>query len=210
MAQTYTPTFASTDFADLVLSETIPDNFEALRSMFSGASEPSNPVAYQPWADTATGWLKFRNAGNTAWVQVAPLATDFRLQLAVEGWAAATVSASKTDKLAIVPRAGTIKRIAVLSGAATSSSSGNEWQFVLTKYPASAPGSPVAMFSGTVGTFTALGGVGGGAEMVANAAYFLTPNQNATVADGDVIELTLTKVGSIGNLTTLRVSVSME
>jgi hypothetical protein len=210
MAQDFSLPISPTQYANFALMTTIPNALLALRSCHSGSSAPAATTPYMLWADTTSGWLKIRNAGDTAWLKVAPLATDSVLQLPVEGWAAATVSASKTDKLAIVPRAGTIKRMAVLSGAATTSSSGNEWQFVLTKYPASAPGSPVALFSGTVGTFTGLGGVGGGAEMVANAAYFLTPDQNATVAAGDVLELTLTKVGSIGNLTTLRVGVEME
>lgn len=45
----------------------------AIVSQNSGASEPSTTYAYQPWADTTTGLLKFRNAANNGWVTVGTL-----------------------------------------------------------------------------------------------------------------------------------------
>jgi len=42
----------------------------ALASHSSGATEPATRYAYQFWADTTTGYLKQRNAANTAWVNL--------------------------------------------------------------------------------------------------------------------------------------------
>jgi hypothetical protein len=47
---------------------------QALVSNSSGATAPGTTYAYQWWADTSTGLLKQRNAANSAWVIVGPLA----------------------------------------------------------------------------------------------------------------------------------------
>ena len=46
----------------------------AIVSQNSGATAPATTFAYQFWADTTTGWLKQRNAANSAWLYVSPLA----------------------------------------------------------------------------------------------------------------------------------------
>lgn len=53
----------------------IIDGFNALRSVFSGASEPASAdqVAYMFWADTTAMLLKQRNSTNTAWITVGTL-----------------------------------------------------------------------------------------------------------------------------------------
>lgn len=183
----------------------------ALRTCFSGATEPSPAEAYQLWADTTSGFLKIRNAANNGWIKVAPLAADINEALpSLFGVVSSMSATTGPTKIAIAPRAGTIKRIVLLCETASTSSSGNEWTFAVQKRPASAPGTPAALFSATVGTFTALGGVGGGAETVAHGVYVLLPNQNATVAQGDVLEITITKVGSATTLANVRVQVEME
>ena len=48
---------------------------QALASCSSGATEPTTMYAYQWWADTTTGFLKQRNAANTAWITIINLAT---------------------------------------------------------------------------------------------------------------------------------------
>lgn len=48
----------------------IKNNFAALKSTFSGASQPPNPVAGMWWYDTAANILKLRNKTNTAWLNV--------------------------------------------------------------------------------------------------------------------------------------------
>src|SRR4051794_23742964 len=53
----------------------INDELAALFGLSSGASAPSTTIAYQLWADTTNGVLKRRNAANSAWVVVGPLAS---------------------------------------------------------------------------------------------------------------------------------------
>lgn len=45
----------------------------AIVSQNSGATEPSTMFAYQWWADTTSGFLKLRNAANSAWITVGSL-----------------------------------------------------------------------------------------------------------------------------------------
>lgn len=209
MSQAYVMPIASTDFLNAAMVTAIPNAFEALRSLFSGASEPSAKIAYQLWADTTSGYLKIRNAANTDWVKLAPLALGVSAQVSLDTLVA-SLSATTTTKVGIAPRAGTVKRLILLAETASTSSSGNEWQPMLKKYPNSAPGSPVNLFSGTVGTFTALGGVGGGVEFVAHKALVFTPNQNQSLADLDVLELVITKAGTATTLTNFRAVVELE
>lgn len=51
----------------------ITDAFEALRTLHSGSSAPTDTVAYMFWADTTTGLLKIRNAANSAWLTLGTL-----------------------------------------------------------------------------------------------------------------------------------------
>jgi hypothetical protein len=46
------------------------DNFAALKSAFSGATEPANTVAGMWWFDTTANILKLRNEANNAWQSV--------------------------------------------------------------------------------------------------------------------------------------------
>lgn len=54
----------------------IKNNFEALKSTFSGASQPPNPVAGMWWYDTTAHILKVRNEANNAWQSVWDLANN--------------------------------------------------------------------------------------------------------------------------------------
>lgn len=47
----------------------------AIATVNSGATSPATTYAYQLWADTTTGLLKQRNAANSAWITLFPLAT---------------------------------------------------------------------------------------------------------------------------------------
>ena len=42
-------------------------NFAALKSLFSGASQPASMAACHPWFDTSKHVLKVRNDGDSAW-----------------------------------------------------------------------------------------------------------------------------------------------
>jgi len=48
----------------------IRNNFAALKSCFSGATAPPNPVAGMWWYDTTANILKLRNEANNAWLDV--------------------------------------------------------------------------------------------------------------------------------------------
>lgn len=50
-------------------------NFACLKSSFSGASAPSNPVAGMFWLDTTNHILKMRNEANSAWISLYDMAT---------------------------------------------------------------------------------------------------------------------------------------
>lgn len=209
MSQTFTlPSL--TDYQSQAIATMLPACLEALRSSFSGSSAPTSPavVPGQLWADTGTGYLRIRNVANSAWVPIARLSTSTLVQLAIT--AQASVSATMTQKFNGAAPVGTVKRLLLLCETASTSSSGNEWQVQLKKYPNSAPGSPVNLISATCGTFTALGGVGGATEFTAHKVLVFTPNQNLTVADLDVLELVLTKAGTATTLTNFRAFVEIE
>jgi len=50
--------------------ESLKNDFEALRTCFSGSSAPGNPVAGMWWYDTTANMLKLRNEANNAWLNV--------------------------------------------------------------------------------------------------------------------------------------------
>jgi microcystin-dependent protein len=56
-------------------------SLQALASCSSGASAPSTTYAYQLWADTSSGYLKQRNAANSAWITLFKLSTGGLAQL---------------------------------------------------------------------------------------------------------------------------------
>lgn len=58
------------------------DALSAIVSQNSGATEPATMFAYQLWADTTAGWLKQRNASNSAWIKRLPLGTAARTDIA--------------------------------------------------------------------------------------------------------------------------------
>jgi hypothetical protein len=76
MSQTYTDdcfTLAGNARTQLQAFE---DNFAALKSSFSGASQPANTVAGMWWYDTTAHILKVRNEANSAWLSVWDLANN--------------------------------------------------------------------------------------------------------------------------------------
>lgn len=54
----------------------ISENFAVIKSLFAGASAPSNPVAGQPWPDLTNHLLKIRNEANNAWLSMWDLANN--------------------------------------------------------------------------------------------------------------------------------------
>lgn len=209
MAQDYSLPTGSTR-QNVAVKTNIANALEALRTCFSGSTAPSNTTGGMFWLDTSSSpaVLKMRDAGDSTWHILLTLGSDQRYQLIADGLSG-SLSATATAFAGTARGPGTVKRVILLASNASSSSSGNEWTVALTKYPNSAPGSPVQLFSGTVGTFTELEGVGGAAELAADTAYVLTPDQNATLADLDVLEITMTKEGSATTLNDFRAIVEV-
>lgn len=191
-------TFALPRSVDNSLTQNIQALEDAIRSLqsdFSGATAPTSPVAGQTWWDTATKAKFRRNAANTAWVREQPANED----CSAFEWGMDLGTLNATRVLWVPPKKAIVAvlDLVIVSDTASSSSSGNEWQFKVTNKTATQE-----LFSGTVGTFTALGGVGGGAEIAINTAYLLTCNQNNTaIAANSALEITLTKVGTATSLT---------
>ena len=193
MSQDYKSSFALTENPHGILTTDVPNNFEALRSLFSGASAPLSPIQYQLWADTTTGLLKQYN-GST-WKVICGLNVPASRIDACDHFASLSATAQVSFFTAV--EAAQILDISLISDTATSSSSGNEWQWMLRNVTQGED-----LFSATVGTFTALGGVGGG-ELAVETAYKLAVDQNGDLAAGDVLRFTATKVGAATAITRL-------
>lgn len=202
MGQIWNPPSGSTLLSQAVKTD-LPAMLSALRSLHAGTSAPPSTEAWMLWADTANNQLKQRNGANSAFVVVAPLVQDWGSRTVHKGLGGLTATA--THYLLTAPLNARITRLILVSDTATTGSAAGttEWQFSLRNRTAA-----VNLFSGTVGTGTALGGVGGGAEIAVDTAYILTPNQNQSVLQNAVLDLVLTKVGAITNLG--RVDVFLE
>ncbi len=70
MAQTYNDAVPASTRNALEDLTAIRNNFAALKSCFSGATAPPNPVAGMWWYDTTANMLKIRNEANNAWLDV--------------------------------------------------------------------------------------------------------------------------------------------
>lgn len=76
MSQSWTDdVYASGHVGDTDL-QNMENNFAALKSTFSGATAPSNPVAGIFWYDTTAHILKQRNEANNAWLNIYDLANS--------------------------------------------------------------------------------------------------------------------------------------
>ncbi len=75
MSQDYTvDCFAAGNEAQSDLAN-MEKNFECLRTGFSGASAPANPVTGMHWLDTTNHILKVRNEANNAWLNLLNMTT---------------------------------------------------------------------------------------------------------------------------------------
>jgi hypothetical protein len=199
MSQAYQMPPSGTDFVHTFLKGVLPDALDALLTCFAGASAPAGAVPYQLWLDTSANVLKIFNSSGTDWITIASL--NGNLVVPIQSPITASLSATTTIKLGMSPRLSTCVALAMICDTASTSSIGNEWQYTLRRYPNGAPGSPVNLFSGTIGTNTALGVAGGAHEFVAHAAVLCVPNLNVVATAYDEFELVMTKVGAATTLT---------
>ncbi len=100
MAQTWTDDVFAAGHVGQTDLQNMENNFTALKSMFSGASAPANPVAGMPWFDTTKKVMKQRNAGDSAWIGLMHGDTSQKMWVyrnaAMDGWA---IDSSVTDKV---------------------------------------------------------------------------------------------------------------
>lgn len=197
MSQDFNLPTSTNEVLSTVLVTNIPDAIRSVRSLFSGATEPSTTVAYMLWADTSgAGVLKIRNAADTAWIILGPLGLGWAFQVSRTEFGA--VSVTTTKYLLIMPRKGNIRQLQLVCDTTSSSSSGNEWTFQIVNVT-----DTLNLFSAAPGTFTSVGGVGGGSDFAPNVPIVLTPDQNGLVDAGDVLELVVTEVGAATTLARL-------
>ena len=70
MSQDYVDDVYDSTFVVQTTMANVEKNFAALKSSFSGAAAPSNPIAGMWWFDTTANLLKLRNEANNAWQSV--------------------------------------------------------------------------------------------------------------------------------------------
>lgn len=160
----------------------IPGALDALRSIFSGDTAPANPVAYQLWLDTTTKTLYQRNALNSAWV------AQRRRQVVTQlgALAAKTWRVLRADVPLVIASATLIPSATTSTSVATT----KEWTFLLSNAT-----TVLNLFSATPSTATTVSGVGGG-ELAADVGKVLLPDQNASLAVGDLLHFTVGVNGS--------------
>jgi len=180
MVQTY-DTPAGTDAANGAIKTTLPGRDDALRSLFSGASAPANPVAYMLWADTATKVVKQRNAANSAWVDMLPLGDTLRNMAPFQ---LAGALATGEFQMPCLQSLKVLKVLVVPDTTTTGSSGGaTDWTVQLRNVTAA-----LDMFSTAFSTGTT--------ELTADTVNELTPDQNQDCDAGDVLRLTIGKNGT--------------
>jgi hypothetical protein len=100
MAQTFTDDCFAANHVGLTDLQNIEDNFQAVKSLFSGSSAPANTTGGMPWFDTAKKILKVRNSTNGAWLGVHYSSTAARwwvyANVAGDGW---IVDSSVADRV---------------------------------------------------------------------------------------------------------------
>lgn len=77
------------------------DMAEAMATNNSGASEPATTYAYMWWPDTTSGWLKQRNAANSAWIRRFPLGTAAWVDVASASTLDLDANAANSDKIRV-------------------------------------------------------------------------------------------------------------
>lgn len=80
--------------------QNMENNFQCLKSMFSGSSAPSWNVVGMPWFDTTNKILKIRNSANSAWLGVMYGNSNNKIWMysnaATDGW---TVYSTLNDRI---------------------------------------------------------------------------------------------------------------
>lgn len=189
------PSLTQQPLKDNVLTN-LPDRIDSVATDWAGTTEPTTGVAaFHTWADTANDVVKRRNAANTDWDVIGPLATYTSPPILahINGGIQATGSWPL-----IIPHANMlVYNVMLLSDTTTTGSvaSTTEWVWDLKNQT-----TTNSLFSAVPTTATTQTGIGGG-EVTANVAYVLNADQNALVTAGDRLTFDFTKTGSPTNMT---------
>ena len=194
MAQTWELPVDTDNLLETILGQ-FNDGLETLRTQHSGSAEPTSPVAYMFWADTANNVLKQRNAGNTAWTAI--LAMNAANQNQTSMVAIGAVSASQDNFIFTPNEAVTIDEVTLISSVAVTANDTNYWSFQVANLTQA--DDLLAAAQTTQAT--------GGAGITADEAFSITPDQNASIAAGDVLELQITETGTATSLAGVVVAV---
>lgn len=192
MTQQYHPpwTDGTSVFATMAGTE-IPQTFETVTTLHSGAVAPTTTFPCMWWADTGTSLLKRRNSADTTWLVIGPLD---KVAIQSKSYARETTITGALNLYCGVFRAAAeIVSITMIADGTTASSDGSNYlEFDLFNVGASA----VSLFSALPNTNASVGGIGGGAEFAADTHYTLTPDQNTDIDAGETLELRLTVTGA--------------
>jgi hypothetical protein len=100
MSQTWTDNCYDVGHVIATDMTAIENNMACLKSMFSGASAPSDPVAGTGWFDTTKKLPKVRNNANSAWLGIMAADSSHKIWVyrntAPDGWA---IDSSVTDRV---------------------------------------------------------------------------------------------------------------
>lgn len=100
MSQTWTDDCYAAGHVIATDMQAMENNFACLKSMFSGATAPGDPVAGMPWYDTTKKLLKHRDSADAAWRGIMSGDTSQKLWVyrnaAIEGWA---IDSTVTDRV---------------------------------------------------------------------------------------------------------------
>ncbi len=186
---TWVATIADTAGLKTTVQTTFPENLRLLKQCFRGVAAPNLPLAGQIWEDTTVGVLK--QYTGSSWVVLGPRAMHAPL---VSHLMLGTISATTTRTLWVPQAAAVIESLVLYHRTATTSNGSDNWTVNLTRDDTDA-----SLFSSVPTT--------NGSDLAAKTAKVYTPNQNATLATGVGLALTLTKTGSATNLVDLLVQV---
>lgn len=166
------------------------DSLQALQTDFAGSSAPGSPATYQLWLDTTNKVLK--RWDGSAWRPVGSLYGNPGLTSRM------IYNFAVTGTLDLLipgpPQAMVVDSIRMVSSTAVAADGTDKWTFNLTNLT-----QAVELFSTDPSTEAVESGIGGGA-VTADTTYVLTPDQNASLAAGDVLELTFTEGGTVDPL----------
>ena len=202
MAQSWLFPILSGDTVSSALLSKVNDAAEALRTLHSGGTAPSDTAARMLWVQTTGDKQVYqRNDADSAWNEI--LAANVKNHEIVMPVVIGGLSANRNLFIGCPFQAFYAHSLVVLSNTATTSSvhATTEWAFDVYNH---AQGNRLfSSYCGTGGNNPASPG-----ELVADTAWVAEFNGNQDIVADDPLELQITKVGSPANL--LEVSVFLR